>query len=258
MTEVEQVKKDEKLEERTDPKEEAVGPMDSNYPLWQEFREKAPGTHKHTQILEGMVENVQAAADIKSDALRMGTKYHDIGKLMAAQLYSENQGKDNPHDGLEPWVSYHLITRHVSDSVMILIANDFPRDVIKIVSQHHGNCILQSIYERAKAKDKNVAEELFRYKTERPACLESLILMLCDQVEATSRSIYVEQNMDIDPSVFVSNIYNKLHYDGQFDDVQVRLGKLKRIQAALIADVASNFQKRIKYAEDDELVTTKE
>jgi len=31
------------------------------------------------------------------------------------------------------------------------------------------------------------------------------------------------------------------------------LGKLKKIQAALISDVASNFQKRIKYEEDVEL-----
>ena len=77
MSEIDQEKQEEKLEKPAEPKEE-VGPMDSNYPLWKEFRNKASGTHKHTQILEGMVENVQAAIDMQSDALRMGTKYHDI------------------------------------------------------------------------------------------------------------------------------------------------------------------------------------
>jgi len=95
---------------------------------------------------------------------------------------------------------------------------------------------------------------MFRYRSERPDSLESLILMLCDQVEATSRSFYREQGRDdVDPAVFVINIYNKLHTDGQFDDVQVMLGRLKKIQDALISDVASNFQKRVKYSEDDEL-----
>ncbi len=181
--------------------------------------------------------------------------YHDVGKMWFPDLYTENQRKDeNTHDNIDPWISYQLITRHVSDTVTIMVTGGFPTDVIKIVSQHHGKCILQSIYEKAKGADDSISKQMFRYKTERPDSLESLILMLCDQIEATSRSIYVDQSKDVGPNVFVLNIYNKLHGDGQFDGVAVLLGKLKKIQEALISDVASNFQKRIKYAEDDELI----
>jgi membrane-associated HD superfamily phosphohydrolase len=174
--------------------------------------------------------------------------------MWAPVLFSENQSKENIHDNLDPWISYQLITRHVSDSVTILMANDFPKEIIDMVSQHHGNCVLQAIYEQARSKDVDVRRDLFRYKTPQPDCLESLILMLCDQVEATSRSIYTEQRNEVDPSLLVSEIYSKLHLDGQFDNVSVLLGKLKKIQAALIADVSSNFQKRVKYEEDDKLI----
>jgi putative nucleotidyltransferase with HDIG domain len=234
------------------------GPMDSSFPLLKEFREKAPGSHKHAQSLVSMVENVCAAIEMDSEILKMAAMYHDVGKMWAPDLFTENQGKENIHDKLDPWVSCHLITRHVSDTVAILFANGFPKEVIRIASQHHGTCLMMAMFDRAKELDKDVPEEMFRYKSEKPDTLESLILMLCDQVEATSRSFYREQKRDdVDPAVFVINIYNKLHTDGQFDNVQVLLGKLKKIQAALVSDVASNFQKRVKYNEDNELAEEK-
>lgn len=251
MAEVEKQESQEKAEEK-EPK--ILGPMDSGNLLLKEFREKAPGSHKHAQSLVSMVENVCAAIDMDPEILKMAAMYHDIGKMWAAQLFTENQAKENIHDGLDPWVSYQLITRHVSDTIAILFSKDFPREVIKIAGQHHGTCLMLGMFEKAKEADKDVSEDKFRYHTDRPDTIESMILMLCDQVEATSRSFYQEQRRDdVDPSVFVINIYNKLHTDGQFDNVQVMLGQLKKIQVALIADVASNFQKRVKYGEDDEL-----
>jgi putative nucleotidyltransferase with HDIG domain len=203
--------------------------------------------------LDGVVDNVCTAIGMDPDKPRIAARFHDIGKMWAPALFTENQGDDNIHDDLNPWVSYHLISRHVSDSVTILVANDFPLDVIKIVSQHHGTTVMTSLFEKAIKIDKKTESDYYRYHTPRPDSLESLILMLCDQVEATSRSLYQKEN-DIDAETLVVNIYNKLHTDGQFDDVQVLLGDLNKIQKALITDVASNFQKRVSYEEDDELV----
>lgn len=253
MVQIEPENDDELLAEEKDLKSKGLGPLDSNYYLLKEFREKAPGSHKHDQSLAGMVDNVCAAADMDPSTLKVAAMYHDVGKMWAPHLFTENQGKDNPHDGLPPWVSYGLITRHVSDTVAILFANGFPKDVIKIVSQHHGTCIVQAIFEKAKTENPDADVSAFRYKTQKPDSLESLILMFCDQVEATSRAIYASDNVDVEPDVLVLNIYNKLHADGQFNNVQVLLGRLGKIQAALVMDVSSNFQKRIKYEEDDDL-----
>ncbi len=240
-----------------DKEDKKIGPMDSTFHLLKEFREKAPGSHKHAQSLVSMVENVCAAIDIDADILKMAAMYHDIGKMWSPSLFTENQGKDNVHDGLPPWTSCELITKHVSDTIAILFINEFPKDVIRIASQHHGTCVVQAIFEKAKVEDSNANPDAFRYKTQNPDSLKSLILMFCDQVEATSRAIYASDSDNIEPAVFVLNIYNKLHTDGQFDNVQVLLGKLKKIQAALITDVSSNFQKRIKYEEDKILIEEK-
>jgi len=246
---------DERPQDERD-KQREVGPLDSNFPLLKQFRDKAPGSYKHAQSLVSMIDNVCAEVDIDPYNLKMAAMYHDIGKMWSPKYFTENQPpEDNIHDDLDPFISYELITRHVSDTVTILVAQEFPAEVIRIASQHHGTCILSGFFEKAKKLDyKDLDQEQFRYKTSKPDCIESLILMLCDQVEATSRSLYSDQGLEVAPDTFVLNLYNKLHADGQFDDVSVILGKLKKVQTAIIADVSSNFQKRVKYEEDNKLI----
>jgi len=244
----------EKLEEWEIEEKFDLSLLDSNHPLMKRFRELAPGTHKHTQSLESMGENVCAAIDLSPDTIKLAFRYHDVGKMWFPHLYSENQGEENIHDNIDPWISYQLITRHVSDTVAIMVANNFPMEVIRIASQHHGTCVLKGMADKIKQSGAEVNIDDFRYRTERPDCIESLLLMLCDQIEASSRSIYVDQKKDVPPDKLVVNVYNRLLSDGQFDDVKVaRLGILKKIQEALISDVASNFQKRVSYPENDNM-----
>jgi len=245
-------------EEQLTEESKKVDVLDSNFPLFKRLREEAPGTHKHTQTLMSMIDNVCAALGIEGRSLKMAAMYHDIGKLWAPTIFSENQIMDeNVHDGLEPWVSYHLLTRHVSDSVTILMANDFPSEVIKIVSQHHGKSILKAIYDKAvKAKGRKrikIPMNDFRYKTEKPSSLESLILMLCDSIEARSRAVYGEQKKNVDPAVFVLDTFNSIMADGQFDEVEIRLGHINIIQEALISDVGANYHKRVEFPGDKKL-----
>jgi hypothetical protein len=240
-------------------KREESDKLDANYPLLKEFRELAPGTFKHAQSLTSMIENVCSSIELESDTLKIAAMYHDIGKTWSPALFAENQMEsENQHDVLSPEISYQLITRHVSDSVAILFANSFPLEIIHIISQHHGKTVLQAFFEKARKANATVSEDLFRYRTQRPDCIESLILMLCDQIEATARSVYATQHLKVAPDIFVTNVYSKLHQDGQFDNVQIYLGQLKKILIAIINDVASMFQKRVKYDEDDLLVKENE
>lgn len=243
--------KEKLVEEKTDD------PLDQHYPLWTLLRERAPGTHKHTQSLMNIVDNVASAVGCDSKELKMAAMYHDIGKVWNPMAFTENQGEENLHDDLDPFTSFQILTRHVSDTVTILVANNFPIEVIKIASQHHGRT-LNGVYEKARKRDQKINPDDFRYKTEKPMTLEALILMLCDQIEATTRSVYITQKKDVDPEVFVGNVFNKLMMDGQFDEVSVKLGLLNKIQTALAEDVASNFQKRVKYDDDDELIKEKQ
>lgn len=225
--------------------------LDYNFQLLKKFRELAPGSFKHCQSLASMIENVTSSLDMDSEKLKTAALYHDVGKMLSPEFFSENQPKDvNIHDTLDPLISYYMITKHVSDSIMILFSNNFPLDIIRIISQHHGTTILKSIYD--KVKDKKYPEEIFRYKTKNPDNVESLILMFCDSVEANSRSVFLNHKEIENPEALVSSIFNRLMLDGQFNDVELKLGHLTKIQRSITNDVAANFHKRIHYENNEE------
>lgn len=217
--------------------------LDSSYPLLQQFRERCPGTFKHSQALMGMIEGIALALNINVNFMKVAALYHDIGKMFNPKYFTENQLEDeNPHDKLDPLMSYNLITRHVSDSAMILLNDsNFPRKIIEIISQHHGNSVLKYFFEKS-GKD---VEDLFRYKCTKPTCIESAVLMICDQIEATSRSL--AQAGKFDPTLVIEKTISGLIDDGQLDEVIMRLGDLKKIKEALARELEGTYQKRVDY-----------
>jgi putative nucleotidyltransferase with HDIG domain len=221
--------------------------LDSKYPLLQEFRNKCPGTFKHSQSLMSMIEGVSIALDLDEDKMKIAAMYHDVGKTFSPKHFSENQLEDeNIHDKLEPEVSYQTITRHVSDSTILLLNNpDFPREIIEIISQHHGTTVLKYFCDKAKGKDGD-----FRYKTSRPTSIESMVLMVCDAIEATSRAL--AQVGKFDPNKVINETLQRLIDDGQLDDVTMKLGDLKKIKAALAKELEGVYQKRVDYDEANE------
>jgi len=219
--------------------------LDTTYPLLARFRELCPGTYKHSQALASMIEGVSLALGLDTDLLKLAATYHDIGKTFNPKYFTENQMEDeDTHEGLDPKISYEIITRHVSDSVIILLNDsNFPRKVIEIISQHHGKNVLKYFFKKS-GKD---VEDFFRYKTTKPTCIESAILMICDAVEATSRSQV--QAGKFDPSKVIESTINGLINDGQLDEVYMRLGDLKKVKVALGKELEGTYQKRVDYEE---------
>jgi len=222
--------------------------LDSKYPLLQEFRDACPGTFKHSQSLMSMIEGISLALDLDVDRMKVAALYHDVGKSFGPKYFSENQLEDeNPHDDLSPEVSYHILTRHVSDSVMVLVNNpDFPRGIIEIISQHHGTTVLKYFFDKAK----KAKEDDFRYKTTKPTCIESMVLMVCDAIEATSRAM--AQAGKFDPNKVINETLQRLIDDGQLDEVTMKLGDLKKIKHALAKELEGVYQKRVDYEEASE------
>jgi cyclic-di-AMP phosphodiesterase PgpH len=169
--------------------------------------------------------------------------YHDVGKISFPEAFYENQnGSGNMHDNLDPMVSFHLLTKHVSDSALILVQlPDFPYELIKPITQHHGNTILKSLANKVPS----VEEDMFRYRnTSSPTTLEAAILMICDSTEATIRSKEHDGNIDVEDirSIIRHNI-DRLESDDQLDEI--KLGDLKKIKKALQRDLESKYHKRI-------------
>jgi putative nucleotidyltransferase with HDIG domain len=217
--------------------------LDTTYPLLIRFRETCPGTYKHSQALAAMLEGISLSLGLDVTLMRVAATYHDIGKMFNAKYFTENQLDDeNPHDKLDPRISYEIVTRHVSDSAVILLGDsNFPRRVIEMISQHHGQTVLKSFFNKA-GQD---IEDIFRYKTNKPVSIEAAALMICDVVEAMSRSML--QVNKFDPQVIIEDTINGLLDDGQLDFVVMRLGDLKKIKMALAKELEGMYQKRVDY-----------
>lgn len=235
-------------------KESFVQLLDTSYPLLKKLREEAPGTYKHSQALAAMIEGVSASLDLDINKMKVVALYHDYGKICNPKFFTENQLEDEDiHDSLDPWISAQLIRSHVSDTVNTLLNDkNFPREIIEIISQHHGTDIIQFFYDKSKEDDTSK----FRYKGTRPKSVEAAILMITDHIEATSRSKY--QAGKFEPKDIIETSIQKLIDAGQMDDVYMKLGDLKKIKLALAKELEGIYQKRVDYDLAKEDKETKE
>ena len=123
-------------------------------------------------------------------------------------------------------------------------------ELIPPITQHHGNSVLKSLANKAKAG--GVEEDMFRYKnTCPPKTIEAAILMICDSVEATVRSKEHSHEIDVEGiRDVIKNTCERLEKDDQLDEV--RVGDLKKIKRALQRDLESKYHKRDSKAYEDE------
>ena len=224
--------------------------LDSSYPLLQKFREACPGTFKHSQALSAMVEGVAISLGLDVPFMKVAAQYHDVGKMFNPKFFTENQLEDeNPHEKLEPIISFQIISRHISDTALVLLNDgNFPVEIINIATQHHGTNIMKYFFEKSKSD----VEDHFRYKGETPKCVESAVLMICDSIEARSRSEIQAGQGKLDPTHIIEDTINTLLSDGQLDDVVMRLGDLQKIKDALAKELEGTFQKRVDYKKANE------
>jgi len=217
---------------------------DPKYPLIEKFKDIAPGTFKHCQNVANLCEIVSIELTLDVDLLRVSALYHDIGKINNPLYFSENQTDTNPHDNIDPLMSHQIITRHVGDSLTTLISiPEIPRQVLEIISQHHGNTVLQSIYNKVDGKE----ADLFRYKCKPPESPEALILMICDSIEASARAVYNEGNLTQleDRVKLVTDTINRLEMDNQLDGMTI--GMKNQVNKILCRELNQIYHKRVSY-----------
>jgi len=225
--------------------------LDAKYPFLEKMRDRAPGTFKHSQNVSSLCEAVALELDIDSTLMKVLGMYYDAGKISFPECFYENQiGSGNIHDGLDPMISFHLLTKHIADGALILIQlDDFPSELIEPITQHHGNTAMMSL---ANKTDRD--HELFRYRnTSPPTTLEAAILMICDSVEATTRAMY--NNGDTDNEFILKAVDKtilRLMDDQQLD--QIKVGILNKTKKILIKELESIYHKRILYEDDDKTV----
>ena len=221
---------------------------DTNTKLLKELSNKAPGTFHHSLNVANLAE--ASANEIGANAMlvRVGALYHDIGKMKNPTYFTENQSTGiNPHDELSPKESAKIIISHVIDGIEIAKKNNLPDRVIDFIRTHHGTSLVYYFFSKENESRSIVNKEDFRYPGPRPFSKETAILMMCDSVEAASKSLKEPTTPKIDK--FVETIIDKQMESGQFLNANITFKEIQLIKKVIKNKLANIFHLRIEYPE---------
>jgi len=221
---------------------------DTNSKLLKELSNKAPGTFHHSLNVANLAE--ASANEIGANAMlvRVGALYHDIGKMKNPTYYTENQSTGiNPHDELSSKESAKIIIDHVINGIEIAKKNNLPDRLIDFIRTHHGTTVVYYFYMKEKELHKDINPLDFSYPGPRPFSKETAILMMCDSVEAASKSLKEPTSSKID--AFVENIINKQMENEQFLNANITFKEIQSIKKVLKHKLANIYHLRIEYPE---------
>jgi len=228
-------------------------------PLLKRLAIEAPGTYHHSLIVATLAEEAAKAIGARALLVRVGSYYHDVGKLADPSLYIENQaGGRNPHDQWPPEESARRIIQHVVEGIRLAEEHRLPRQIVDLIPQHHGTRRLHYFYakalEQAQQKGAPVDERCFRYPGPKPQTIEAAIVMMCDSSEAAVRSLRHPTPEKI--RVLVRRIIEDMMTDGQFDECHLRMRDLTRIRETIVQTLQTIYHARVPYPgfREEELV----
>ena len=167
----------------------------TNRGILRNLSEVAPGTFQHSITVGNLAAEIANKIGANSLLVRTGALYHDIGKTLNPAFFTENQTGVNPHDELSEERSAQIIINHVTDGLKLAEKYHLPKVIRDFISTHHGRSQVKYFY--IQWKNKHQGEEpdpaLFTYPGPNPFTREQAILMMCDAVEASSRSLKVKR-----------------------------------------------------------------
>lgn len=220
-----------------------------NHPLLKKMSEVAPGTYQHTLNVAILAE--RCAIEIGANPLltRVGTYYHDIGKIRKPEYFTENQSNiENKLELLSPKKAAEIIRQHVSDGIIMAREYKLPQKIIDFIPMHHGTSLIQHFYAKAledAASKEDIDENDFRYPGPKPNSKETAILMICDSSEAISKIKNISN--DEMKRIVHNSIQNKIN-DGQFNDTNLTFSEITKIEDTVVKTLMGVTQ-RTKYKE---------
>ena len=223
---------------------------DTNNKLLRELEHKAPGTFQHSLQVMNMCDAAARAIDANVLLVRAGALYHDIGKMKNPLCFIENEsmspGGVHYHEHLSPKESARAIIKHVSDGLELAAENRLPDVIQDFILTHHGTSNTSYFYNKYlnEGGDPNDVSDFF-YKGRKPQTKEQIILMICDTLEAASRTL--KDNSAATFSVFVENIVASKMKIGQFDQADISIKDLNTVKETLKSYLSQIYHERVVY-----------
>ncbi|MCL2208167.1 MAG: HDIG domain-containing protein [Fibromonadales bacterium] len=221
---------------------------DFNHPLLRHLSEYAPGSFHHSIQVGNLGEIAGERIGANTLLIRVMALYHDIGKTMRPEYFTENQRFGfNPHDNISPYDSIKILRAHIDRGIEFAEEYNLPDPVATGIREHHGNSVAYFFYSKAKEMypDKEVKSSDFSYRGLIPQSKETAILMLADSIEAIGRSM---QNPT--PESLLEMIQKTIEdrmLDGQLNDSGLTIYDLKELGAGFLQGLEGSTHSRVQY-----------
>ena len=220
---------------------------DTSNPLLRMLADKAPGTFQHSLQVMNLADAAGRSIHANVPLIRAGALYHDIGKIANPQCFTENETPGvKYHAGLSPKESAQEIIRHVSDGLSLADKYSLP-DILKdFIRTHHGTtctAYFMNQYLNDGGDPEDVAD--FYYDGVKPTSKEHVVLMLCDAVEAASRSLKDYSPESI--SALVERIVNGKISEGQMMDSDISLREIATVKETMKTYLQQMYHSRVSY-----------
>ena len=224
---------------------------DTNSNLLKELSNKAPGTFHHSLNVANLAET--CANKINANALlaRVGALHHDIGKIKNPSYFSENQlSGQNLHDQISSKQSVEIIKSHVTNGVKIAKNYGLPERIIDFIRTHHGTNLISYFYNKEIKQDSSINKKEFSYPGPKPFSKEMALVMMCDSVEAATKSIEKPNAEKI--NLYVEKIIDNQIDGNQFSDCELTFKNISVIKSILKDKLKNIYHVRVEYPKKPE------
>ncbi|MDD2331145.1 MAG: HDIG domain-containing protein [Candidatus Cloacimonetes bacterium] len=220
--------------------------LDFNHPLLKKLATEAVGTYHHSLIVGNLTERAAEAIGANPLLARVGSYYHDIGKIVNTRIFTENnEDSSSIHDTLTPEESAKLIKNHVIEGIELAQKYKIPSAVLDIIIQHHGTGSIRYFLEQAEKNGGVVDKSLYQYPGPRPQSKEAILVMIADIVESTTKAKNIRTEQDI-ISIIETSI-SRLLKEGQLEDAPITLKELTLVKKSMLPVLESIYRKRLDY-----------
>lgn len=221
----------------------------TNNPILRKMSKVAQGTFNHSMQVSNLAAEVADKIGAKAQLARTGALYHDIGKVLNPAFFTENQSGVNPHDTISEERSAQIIINHVTDGLRLAEKYHLPQVIKEFIRTHHGTGLVKCFYIQYcnKHVGETVDEEAFRYPGPNPQTREQAVVMMCDSVEAASRSLkeYTEESI----TQLVNRIVDSQLAEGHFKECPITFRDIADAKRTLIDSLKTIYHTRISYPE---------
>lgn len=221
----------------------------TNNPILRKMSKVAQGTFNHSMQVSNLAAEVADKIGAKAQLARTGALYHDIGKVLNPAFFTENQTGVNPHDTISEERSAQIIINHVTDGLRLAEKYHLPQVIKEFIRTHHGTGLVKYFYIQYcnKHVGETVDEEAFRYPGPNPQTREQAVVMMCDSVEAASRSLkeYTEESI----TQLVNRIVDSQLAEGHFKECPITFRDIADAKRTLIDSLKTIYHTRISYPE---------